>query len=322
MDKIRVHAEKKCRKFLTPAAKYSPVVQHWYNRIHTYIDLLKLKQGKRKYTNKDNVRRSARRRDIKNPTNLTLEEIQDALRYCRIRDKSQRPQEASQKPHETHLRNCLISAHEKKDKERARAIKQKMDREENTKMWTNIKYVVKDPQSSQVLKVQRLQHGVVCKYTDKEEVERVVQEECEARFTLAHSAPIMKHSLARKLRYLEDKDIARAIVDGTHEIPPKIDKAAKYILQEIGNMGRETSMGEGHEITITANDFRTFWKRVSEWTTSSSSSIHYGHYKAAVKMKVELVSKINAQQLTVIARSGVAPVRWGMSLQVLLEKLT
>ena len=52
---------------------------------------------------------------------------------------------------------------------------------------------------------------------------------------------------------------------------------------------------------------------------SSPSSIHYGYYKVSVKS--ELSSKIHAQQLTVIARSGVAPVRWGMSLQVLLEKL-
>ena len=52
MDEIRVHAEKKCRKFLTPEAEYSPVIQHWYNRIHTYMDLLKLKQGVHKYTNK------------------------------------------------------------------------------------------------------------------------------------------------------------------------------------------------------------------------------------------------------------------------------
>ena len=96
-------------------------------------------------------------------------------------------------------------------------------------------------------------------------------------------------------------------------------QSTKYILQEIGNMGRKTRMGEGHEITITADDFRTFWKRVSEWITSSPSSMHYDHYKAAVKC--ELVSKINAQQVTVIARSGLSPVRWRMSLQVLLEKL-
>ena len=44
----------------------------------------------------------------------------------------------------------------------------------------------------------------------------------------------MNQSLAGKLRYLEDEDIARAIVDGTYEIPPELDEATKYILQEIG----------------------------------------------------------------------------------------
>ena len=156
---------------------------------------------------------------------------------------------------------------------------------------------------------------MVCEYTSKEEIERVVQEECETRFTLAHNDPILKHSLAGKLRYLEDEDVARAIVDGTYEISPELDKATKYILQEIGNMGRKTRCGDGHEITITTEDFQTFWKRVSEWTTSSASSMHYGHYKAAVK--IEILPKINAQQLTVIARSGVAQLRWGMFLQVL-----
>ena len=85
-------------------------------------------------------------------------------------------------------------------------------------------------------------------------------------------------------------------------------------------MWKATRNGERHKITITAEGFQTFRKRVSERTTSSPSSIHYGHYKATVKS--ELVTKINAQQLTeVIARSDVAPMRWGMSLQVLLEKL-
>ena len=134
------------------------------------MDLLKLKQGTHKYMNKGNVRRNAKRRDIKNPASLTVEEIQDALRYCRIRANDLRKQAKSLR--KVHLRNCLVAAKEKKDKERARAVKQKMDREENVKMWTNIKYVVKDPRSSQVLQVQRLEHGVVREYTSKEEIEK------------------------------------------------------------------------------------------------------------------------------------------------------
>ena len=167
------------------------------------MDLLKLKQGTHKYMNRGNVRRNAKRRDIKTPAGLTVEEIQDALRYCRIRACDLRKQAKSLR--KCHLRNCLVAAQEKRDKDRARAVKQKMDREENVKMWTNIKYVVKDPRSSQVLKVQRLEHGVVREYTNKEDIEKVVQEECKSRFTLNHNAPIIKHFLAGKLRYLEDE---------------------------------------------------------------------------------------------------------------------
>ena len=111
MDEIRVHAEKKCRKFLTSAAEYSPALQHWYDRIHAYMDLLKLKQGTHKYMNKGNVRRNAKRRYIKNPACLTVEEIQDALWYCRIRASDLRKQAKSLR--KAHLRNCLVAAQEK-----------------------------------------------------------------------------------------------------------------------------------------------------------------------------------------------------------------
>ena len=69
------------------------------------MDLLRLKEGKKRYMNKGNVRRRARRSDIENPTALSMEEIQDGLRYCRIRAKDLRKQ--AKGPRKTHLRNYL-----------------------------------------------------------------------------------------------------------------------------------------------------------------------------------------------------------------------
>ena len=63
---------------------------------------------------------------------------------------------------------------------------------------------------------------------------------------------------------MEDEDVARAIVDGTYEIPPELDESTKFTLQEIGEMGRKTKCGGGHKIIITTKDFQTFCKRVSE----------------------------------------------------------
>ena len=65
MDEIRVHGEKKRRKFLTPEVEYSPVIQHWYDRIHAYMNLLKLKQSVHKYMNKGNARRRAKKGTLK-----------------------------------------------------------------------------------------------------------------------------------------------------------------------------------------------------------------------------------------------------------------
>jgi hypothetical protein len=47
--------------------------------------------------------------------------------------------------------------------------------------------------------------------------------------------------------------------------------------------------------------------------------IHYGHYKAAIKDKHS--TKVLAQQLTVIARSGIPPESWSIGLQVMLEEI-
>ena len=61
----------------------------------------------------------------------------------------------------THLRNYLVEAQENKGKKRASAVKQQIDRKQNVRMWYMIKHTVKDPKSPQVLKVQRVENGIV-----------------------------------------------------------------------------------------------------------------------------------------------------------------
>jgi hypothetical protein len=58
---------------------------------------------------------------------------------------------------------------------------------------------------------------------------------------------------------------------------------------------------------------------VKEFTSLSMSGVHYGHYKAAIQD--DLSTEILAQQLTVIARSGIPPENWSIGLQVMLEKI-
>jgi hypothetical protein len=67
---------------------------------------------------------------------------------------------------------------------------------------------------------------------------------------------------------------------------------------------------EGTVIIITLEDFQRFWKKVGEFTSSSMSGIHYGHYKAAIQCNIS--TKLLAQQLTVVPRSGILPESWSI----------
>jgi hypothetical protein len=151
------------------------------------------------------------------------------------------------------------------------------------------------------------------------DVEQAIQRECEVRFSLAHSAPIMTTLLGERLCYLLDEELARSIITGMYDISSDMDPATKLILEEIGKLGIKIVNGEGSKIVITPEDFKRFWRKVEEFTSSSMSGVHYGHYEAAIQDA--LSTEILAQQLTMIARSGILPENWSIGLQVMLEKI-
>jgi hypothetical protein len=172
-------------------------------------------------------------------------------------------------------------------------------------MWYLIKCTVNDPANPSVLRVQRVMNGEVRDYIVQEDVEQAVQRECEICFTLAHSALIMKSLLGDRLRYLSDKSLVQSIIMGTYEFPLDLDPATKLVLEEIDKLGTKIINGKGSEIVITTDDFKLFWQKVNEFTSSSMSGVHYGHNKAAIQD--ELISEVLALQLTVVARSGIPP---------------
>jgi hypothetical protein len=238
-----------------------------------------------------------------------IEELKDGLQFFQIRKAELREQAKGLR--KVHLRDCLLDAQSKNQNERAQAIKQKLHSEESKRMWYLIKGTVKDPYSPSVLWVQRVIEGEVKEFTVQEDVEYAIQQECEVRFSLAHSAPIMNTLLGEKLRYLSDKSLAKAIITGTYDIPTDMEPTTAMILKEIGTLGMKIVNGNANKIIITPEDFRHFWKKVN--------GVHYGHYEAATQ---DLLStEVLAMQLTVIAQSGIPPDSWSAGLQVMLEKI-
>jgi hypothetical protein len=225
MTEIRVHAKKKCWKILRPESNFSPTIQMWYNQIHAYLQLIRLQEGKAK--NIGNILRFARQQHIAHPERLTMDKLKDGLQFAHIRKADLRKQ--AKGLCKVHLRDCLINAQTKKQCKRVPAIKQKCNREESKQMGYLIKQTVTNPHSPSVLRVQRVMNREVKKNIVQEDVEQAIQRECKTRFSLAHSAPIMKTFLGERLRYLSDKSLARSIILGTYDILSDLDPATKLI---------------------------------------------------------------------------------------------
>jgi hypothetical protein len=83
MTEIWIHAKKHCRKILRPDDDFSPTIQMWYDRIHAYLQLIRMKEGKTHNTG--NILRFTCRQHIDNPKKLTTEELQEGLQFARIR---------------------------------------------------------------------------------------------------------------------------------------------------------------------------------------------------------------------------------------------
>jgi hypothetical protein len=176
-----------------------------------YLQQSRLKEGKA--SNAGNIVRFAKRKHIKRPEELTMKELKNGLQFFRIRKEELRKQAKGLQ--KVHLRDCLWDVQMKRQTKCMKAIKQKPHQEESKRMWFLIKQMVKDPHSPSVLRVQRIIDGEVREYTLQEDMEQAIQREYDVWFSLTHSAPIMNLLLGKKLLYLLDKSMAKAIITGT-----------------------------------------------------------------------------------------------------------
>ncbi len=319
LDRQRVelqkHAERRCRRILKPDLEFSLPVKLWDERMKAWKSLIRLKQGKA--INASNVVRKAVKARIDNPRQLSLEQAQEGYAYARARKHQLRAQAPELR--RDHLRNCHLAAKARKDEEAAKAVRQKIDREGNKKMWYFIRRAMNDPKGKPIVYPQKLDaSGNVIEATDQDEAEQMIFEENEYRFQLATEAPISSTMLIEQLGYLADSDIAKQIIEGSFDIPDEVDDSTALILEEIGRIGVRLSNGE-IDIEISPEEFRYFWRRVKENTASSISGIHFGHYKAAARS--DSLSNFMSKQITLIARTGCPPDRWSHGLTVMLEKV-
>jgi hypothetical protein len=153
-----------------------------------------------------------------------------------------------------------------------------MEREEKASMWQRLKYSFSDNggRSNAVTRVEQEDDGTVVEYMEQEDMEQVVCEITQRRFTMADSSPFCNELLGEQLGYIADTKIAQSILDGTFQPPPNTPDSIVLVLEEIVRIAKE--IGEGAvQLVLTAEEFQQCWHPIDERTASSRSKIHFGH---------------------------------------------
>ena len=313
---IQVHAESKCRRLIDHNnMPFTDTVQTWVNRKRVYQGLVRRHEGKCR--NQSNLVKFAWKMEIEHPKSLTKKQCQDGVRYCKLQLMDLRKNARGLR--KVFLRDRLVAAKAIGDEEQCKGVQRTMEQEEQKHMWFTINRSLDDPRLGATMKVQKVVNGEVVEIDNKEAMNAEIQLVTEKRFDLAHSAKITLSSLQEKLGYLSDTEFAKELLGGEAVIPADVDETTTMVLEEIGRLGMEIQNEDGQKFTITPTQFKYFWRKVKESTSSSTSTVHYGHYKAATDSPI--ITKFLTQKLTVVARCGRPPERWGVGLQVMLEKI-
>ncbi len=210
-------------------------------------------------------------------------------------------------------------AEDSRDKEKYKGILRVIKREEQRAMWRSIRRVTDDPRLGAIMFVQRDTPDGRINLTDRDEMCAEIQAVTEAQFALAESAPITNSSLRHSVGFLSDTKSALNLVSNAIAIPPDVDYSTRLVIEEMQRLWTTCGYERFNTFTISSHDYRHFWKRIKESTSSSILGLHFGLYKAA--MKSDKITDFLADKITVIGSYGCPPSRWGCGLQVMLEKV-
>ena len=109
------------------------------------------------------------------------------------------------------------------------------------------------------------------------------------------------------------------LMKGTIPIPLELDVHTRIVIEEMQRLWSAKNQEHFQAFTISNEDYRHFWKRINENTSSSISGLHFGLYKAAALL--DIITSFLADKILVVGSYGCPPTRWSCGLQVMLEKV-
>ncbi len=136
----------------------------------------------------------------------------------------------------------------------------------------------------------------------------------------AHSSPFCSDPLLSYLGYCAENHGAKDLVEGrlrpAHIMNQLLPKTCN-MCNTLANLHNDVTM-ETRPQGISPEMFVSLYKVLDEWTSSSPSGRHLGHYKAATQS--DPLTKIHSQLMSIPAFTGHSPHCWHQIVDIMLEK--
>jgi hypothetical protein len=132
------------------------------------------------------------------------------------------------------------------------------------------------------------------------------------------SSPICQGKLRGEFGYNAETLAARQVLAGTYQFGEDFDEATKRICEALADIRRVVPEDSVEKI-ITKEIWQKKWKGKKEETSSSVSTLHFGHYISGAHS--DQISDFHALKTSLALVHGISLGRWSKGLCVMLEKL-
>ena len=316
IDKKRVlfalKAEKKCRKFKMGGVEYSPKMQHQRDRISLWTAVLSKKKGNRVSTRL--ITRLEKRTNTSNTLQYSIQQIKTELTDAYAQYKA-----IKKNGNDTLLRdewyeqlaNAKAAAN---NTTFAVELRLKRQKEKQKRMFRAIKWTIKDKMINPIIsEVEETVNNEEVLLTDKHQVEQAIIKANDKKYRQTNDTPLMSELLP-DVGFLGIAPACTNILNGDYVPCQPIDPFTRAFLKELKRDPTLPPISTRYG----AHDYATGWKKMSEYTTSGLSGIHFGHHKACATST--FLSNFESSMCEIPYRTGYSPRRYKQSVNAMLLK--
>jgi hypothetical protein len=190
-------------------------------------------------------------------------------------------------------------------------------RESQKRSATQIKMVRGKLRSGGVSRVTYLnKNGVVHESTGREHLEELCNKANEAKLQQTADTPFMTGALQEDVGWVGIVPAVCMMLDGIYDPPEEVDEYTKKLSKQFRQNRKATEHDPLYKIT--PEEWKSFWKGVTEWTSCGCDILHFVTLKAGSFS--ETLMELDALLTDIPLQTGYSPLRWRVAIDALLLK--